>query len=370
MLLEEKQFVKFLSITLLAMLSASLLSGCDAGQNVPSLPSSSTAATSRRESAINFFRERKVLMQSFKDHNKDTLDIQIWIGDGKIGPADLDRLKGLGTSNCLTLIGPGPSIGFLEAMPGTNLVFLSLLDTDTSDADLDKMPTFPVLETFELRQSPIGAGGMAALLRQPALTTLNFNDQSISAEAISVLKQMPKLSELQLFGCQLSREAWREVAALGQLVSIDISFSNIDDEAMAEIAKNPKLVDVFASHTKLGDDAIEDIGGMTQLEHLDLSGCAIDDNNIGFLRDIPSLESLDISETKISDKSVELLSTSRSLLSIDLSNTSVTDQCVESLMAMEQLLSVFVEGSNISKSGRRSMGLLVPFNESTADEPE
>ena len=164
--------------------------------------------------------------------------------------------------------GPFSDDGFVHLQPLTRLQFLSIANSNVSNAG---------------ERSKITGTGLRHLQRLKNLKTLDLSFSRTGDSALAFTKALTALEEVQL------------------------NETEVTDAGLAHLRDVPRLKKVCLSGTKITDAGLELVGQLSQLTSLGLGGTNITDAGLLHLNGLQNLEVLGLRDTSISDAGLEYL---------------------------------------------------------------
>ncbi len=178
----------------------------------------------------------------------------------------------------------------LQYLKWTRLKSLGLKDTGVSDRGIEYLKKVITLETLNLTDTLVTAGGIAEL--QHALPNCKISWNGNSEEALA-----------------RNRRAAEWVLGVGGTVVVFVDGEEKEVQASDELPERPLAVLGISlrSNKAVDDRDLSQLSGLQSLGSLDLWDNAISDDGIALLESLPALNSCDLSLTQITDDSLHHL---------------------------------------------------------------
>src|SRR3954454_23982456 len=185
-----------------------------------------------------------------------------------------------------------------------------------TDADLERLRSFPRLRSLNLTRTRITDVGMEHLATLTGVTDLNlYFAEYITEDGIAHLKGWSSLERLNLHGTKVTSKVFPLLTRLTALKSLDLGSTQIDDEGFEELTALPHLEELAIGANRLTGSCLPLLKPLAQLRRLDVGGIqrvdsglwglALTDYNLTRLAMLTQLESLTLSGANLSDRGID-----------------------------------------------------------------
>ncbi len=193
-------------------------------------------------------------------------------------------------ANTLSLVGGLP-----------HLRYLNLLETETTDEDLEPLCGLMELRSLNLMSTRLRGAGLVRLSVLVQLQSLNLQATQVGDQGLSNIREFPSLREL------------------------DLAFTNITDRGLAHFRIDS------------AEDGNTDQHGPMALAFLNLKGTRINGEGLGDLAGLPHLKRINLDGSQVTDDGLASLEQLSSLRVLSLNNTQITDEALIHLKPLKQL---------------------------------
>jgi len=192
----------------------------------------------------------------------------------------------------------------IEVLSG--LEFLSLSNSQLSDADMAHFSSLRRLCTFHLVRSRATGSGLRHL-------------------------KAANLRSLDLCWSPIDDDGLKYVGQLSTLTVVNLNRTRITDAGLAHLATLDELSSLYLDITKVTGEGFVHLRQLRHLQQISLTWTGIGNAELVHLRELPELNSLNLSNTSIDDGGVETLCGMSGLQTLRLHGTDITEQGIHQL---------------------------------------
>ncbi|MFN3192086.1 MAG: hypothetical protein ACE361_16360 [Aureliella sp.] len=151
-----------------------------------------------------------------------------------------------------------------------------LIGAHANDELIDKIATFPVVDSLDLSAGHISTSGLVRL------------------------SEMPELTVLKLAGCKLGEGDWEVIGKLDQLESLNLNGCEFGSARLEPVSSLQNLKKLFLTGASIMGDDLESLKKLANLEHLSLARTEVSQESIQWIQQLKELKSLYLVDSPLS----------------------------------------------------------------------
>ena len=202
----------------------------------------------------------------------------------------------------------------------TSLKTLQLQSDQFDDDLLRQLPQLPRLEYLSLVDTQISDAGLAVMPDTlPAIRTLRISGSSLSGEGVAYLQPCKQLANLRINGSPLTDAGLAAISQLHELQCLQIDAGPaVTPAGILLVGKLTNLQILQLQQLSFADEATSGLSGLSQLNTLILSATSVPftDNALAPLASLRALKALIVSPSKLSPAGIAELQKSLPELTI------------------------------------------------------
>lgn len=160
-----------------------------------------------------------------------------------------------------------------RAAQGGDVISVDMTGVWVSDADLERLASYPKLQRLVLAHTRVTDAGFAHLAALKNVRELDcYYAEFFTADALVHLSGWQSLERLVLRGTRVTSKAFEHIAKLKNLRTLDMAYSQIDDANLDLLADLPQLETLALGGNRVSAAGLAQLRLLKNLRHLDLSG--------------------------------------------------------------------------------------------------
>jgi len=188
----------------------------------------------------------------------------------------------------------GRALLFVSKLP---LVGLDIDRTNMSDADVDTICRFQLLETLGIANTKITEKGIAKLSSLPNLIDLQIGGPLLDDKTLSVVSKLEKLHSINLRDTEkVTAAGVTKLAAIPGLESLTLRNLKVGPELIGAVSEIKQLRQLYVDENKFPERAFQSLK-QSGLNELKLRRSVLTDEHLEEIGELKSLRFLDLEQS-------------------------------------------------------------------------